>query len=77
MLLSGCTDTVVVSNPYPEPYFPSCSTLKDLERPSAPDSAWKDWVRQVNINLKLRENQPKKERDEFINCKTGKPIADS
>ena len=45
-----------------------------MERSDIPDSTWKDALHITNIMLKLRENQPKKERDELINCKTGKPV---
>ena len=73
LVLSGCTSTVV-NNTCPAPVFPKCSTLKDLERPETPESSWKDWVSTVNVMLKLRELQPKEERDEFINCENPKPV---
>ena len=67
-LLIGCVQKVVVTNPVPKPYFPSCSTIEDLERKDAPDSSWRDWVAVVNVMLKLREQQEDGEKDVLYTC---------
>lgn len=64
--LSGCSNTVV-TNPNPSPKFYSCDSLRAIAK-SKNEALVNDAVSQTNINLKLREVQPKDERDKLINC---------
>ncbi len=69
MLLSGCSNIPAKPiNTLPTPWFPSCPTICDAARQDAPDSVYKDWVRSVNVMLKLRAQQDKKDREDFGNC---------
>lgn len=69
MLLSGCQNIQpVVTEDCPAPIFPSCATIKDAARPDAPASVSKDWVKSVNVMLKLRKRQPHDEQQKFTQC---------
>jgi hypothetical protein len=68
ILLNGCSTTEVVSSPAPRPYFPSCSTIYDLAKPDRAESSTKDWVRVVNIMIKLNSLLPKKEMVNVVTC---------
>lgn len=68
MLLIGCSNTPERPiNTAPTPWFPACETICDAARDEAPDSVWRDWVRVINVMLKLRELQDS-EKEAFGKC---------
>lgn len=68
LALSGCGNAPV-SNPNPDPYYASCSTICHAARADAPDSYWRDLKNMTVVMDQLRERQPAGERQDFGACK--------
>lgn len=69
-LLVGCSSTPQKPiNTAPAPWFPSCETICDSGRKDAPESVWRDWVRVINVMLKLDALQDSGDKAKFSECK--------
>lgn len=65
LLLSGCASTP--SNIAPEPYYPSCDTVRHLNG-DVPDIVWQDVKEMVVVMEQIRETMPKDEQPRFGEC---------
>jgi hypothetical protein len=68
LLLSGCSPEPV-SDAAPEPYYPSCETVRHLAKETTPDAVWQDVKNMVTVMEQLRETMPPDERPQFGKCK--------
>lgn len=68
LLLSGCSN-LLVSSDCPVPVFPACQTIQHAAKPDTPDSLWQDLAAMTRVMLKLREREPKDEREIFGTCR--------
>ncbi len=68
--LSSCSSTSV-SNPSPEPYYPSCSSVCIAAREDMPDDLWRDMKNMVVVMEQLRARQDGDEQQPFGDCRCG------
>jgi hypothetical protein len=57
---------VPVSNDLPEPYYPSCATIKHTAKDATPNEVWKDLKNMVIVMEQL--NAMKKDKVETAIC---------
>jgi hypothetical protein len=68
LILTACANEPV-SNLAPEPFYPSCETVRHAAREDAPDSLWRDLKNQVIVMEQIRATLPKDEQPQFGECK--------
>lgn len=68
VLLSGCQPRQGI-NHAPEPFYPSCETVRHLNRPDVPDAVWRDVLGMTIVMEQIRETMPAEERPKLGECK--------
>jgi hypothetical protein len=66
--LNGCGNTSV-SNPEPEPYYPSCEAVKNAAKADTPDAVWQDMKNMAVVMEQIRTTLPDDEQPQFGECR--------
>lgn len=68
LLSSSCAPTSV-HNLAPEPFYPSCDTVRHAAQPDTPDAVWRDLKNQTVVMEEIRATLPDEEQPRFGECK--------